>query len=164
MECPQRWQKIGTALSGWRALFYHQYEGAKILALMAEQWRKLDEGDAGKALFAKERADRAETQKALVSLLRGDPNGCAEFEKRLVPWICLRLDCACDFLGQVFPEHSKSDPFADVPLGWTDDQAAVWLVTESWLRRYDSWLKLTVLEWLGPFPFYGVEPAAVWLE
>ena len=39
----------------------------------------------------------------------------------------------------------------------------VWALTELWERRFDSWLKLLTLEWTGPFPFYGIEPAPEWL-
>lgn len=63
----------------------------------------------------------------------------------------------------MFPPLAKNGPVQETAKGWTSEKAAVWLLTELWERKSDTWLKLVAVEWIGPFPFYGVKPVPEWM-
>jgi hypothetical protein len=77
-------------------------------------------------------------------------------------WLLMRCQCGCDFLGQMFPMLAKDGPCPEMDPDWSPEKALAWVLTELWERRFDTWLKLTAIEWVGPFPFYGTNPAPEW--
>lgn len=80
-------------------------------------------------------------------------------DPRAIYFLFLRIQCACDFVGQLFPPESAKQPFSDPPSDWDMTKLCRWLLVDLWNRRSDHWLKLVALELTGPFPFYGIEPA-----
>ena len=74
-------------------------------------------------------------------------------------YLILRIQCAQDFLGMVFPPQSAWSPFKNAPPQHNEAERIEWLLIDLWTRRFDHWLKLTAISLAGPFAFYGIDPA-----
>ena len=90
------------------------------------------------------------------------PGRVSERSEDLGFWVSLRAEAAHDWIIQTFPRMAKENPVPDFPDEWTPERACEWMMTEQWDCRRGAFLKLQLLEWLGPFPFYGDERAAEW--
>jgi hypothetical protein len=159
MECPQGWIHALGFLGRAR-------EGLRVQAIPAllELKPVIAKGFAPLCLhlFAEGRRHRALTDLAAVQLVAS--GGIAEATSPEIAWqLFLRAECACDFVGQLFPEECRESPVGELPQAWDAPRLARWLLTESWHRRGDSWMKLVAIELVGPFPFYGIEAVPEWL-
>jgi len=137
-------------------------EVVRVHQMLAGEVRRLGFVEGVKLLYRLERKERSQTTLEMKSLVFGNSDS-EPIGIRPAAWGVMRLQCACDFLGQMFPPLSKDDPSGEMRDGWTPQTASAWMLTELWERRSDHWLKLVALEWAGPFPFYGIEPAPEWL-
>lgn len=131
------------------------------LALISSEVRRLGFEKGLPFLYGLERRERA--QSSLTARRIARPEGPLDVREIEAVWLVLRCQCGCDFLGQMFPPLAKDGPCPEMAAGWTPDRALAWTLTELWERRADTWLKLTAVEWVGPFPFYGIEPAQDWM-
>lgn len=137
-------------------------EVVRVHQMLAGEVRRLGFVEGVKLLYRLERKERPQTTLQMKSFVLGK----SEIEQLGIgpaAWGVMRLQCACDFLGQMFPPLSKDDPCREMRDGWSPQSAVAWMLTELWERRSDHWLKLVALEWAGPFPFYGIESAPEWL-
>jgi hypothetical protein len=162
MECPQKWERVGNGLQNLQELLLTVPDVVRVHQLFAGEVRRLGFEDGAKLLFSHERKERSQTTLQAKSYLLGKI-GVDQIGIGQAAWMVMRLQCACDFLGQMFPPMAKDAPCAEMPDGWTPETTAAWLLTELWERRSDHWLKLVAMEWVGPFPFYGIEVAPEWL-
>jgi hypothetical protein len=117
---------------GWEALTRHYF---------AEELRLRPEVDELARCIAR--------RKPVVASVSPDPRY----------YLILRIQCAQDFLGMVFPPQSTWSPFADAPPVRGEADRIEWLLIDLWTRRFDHWLKLTAISLAGPFAFYGLDPA-----
>ena len=120
---------------------------------VGETWEAL-----ARHYFAEESKLRSHVDIVARELVRlgGLPNGTRGDVRY---YLAQRLMCALDFLGMVFPPQAESAPFGEVPAQWTDEKIIEWLLVDLWVRRFDTWLKLDAISVMGPFPFYGLQPA-----
>ena len=137
-------------------------EVLKVHQMLAGEVCRLGFVEGAKLLYRLERKERSQTTHALKSLVLGK-SAVGQLGIGPAAWGVMRLQCACDFLGQMFPPLSKGDPCGEMRDDWTPETACAWMLTELWERRSDHWLKLVALEWAGPFPFYGIEAVPEWL-
>jgi hypothetical protein len=72
--------------------------------------------------------------------------------------LAMRIQCALDFSGMIFPPQAAASPISEIPESWTESDIYKWLLSDLWLRRHDHWLKLEALGARGPFAFYGIGP------
>ena len=117
---------------GWEALTRHYF---------AEEFRLRPEVD--------ELARRIARRESLPDSVSADPRY----------YLILRIQCAQDFLGMVFPPQSTWSPLLDAPPGESEARRIEWLLIDLWNRRFDHWLKLMAVSLAGPFAFYGLDPA-----
>jgi hypothetical protein len=159
MDCPEKWELVGNALVNLQQRMLSPRVLA-VLNLFQQEIHKQGFEKGLPFLYGHERKERAQATLTARRLTRGE--GVLEFPEIQAVWLILRCQCASDFLGQMFPPLAKSGPCVEVAEGWTPDTALEWVLTELWERRADTWLKLVAMEWAGPFPFYGIEPAPEW--
>lgn len=157
MDCPEEWEKAGFALKNLQRQMTTPRVAAA-LGLLSSQVRELGFEKGLRYLSGLERKDRGRVS------LRAAPHrlGKEDIPELEAVWLVLRCECACDFLGQMFPMMAKDGPCQEMGRGWDAARALGWLLTELWHRRSDTWLKLLAMEWAGPFPFYGIAPAKEW--
>ncbi len=156
MECPEKWELVGNALVNLKSRLLTQ-RVVVAMNLVRQEVHRLGVEKGIECLFGLERRERARTSLEANRLAKGE--GVMELGEIHALWLVMRCECAADFLGQMFPPLSKNGPCQEIPAGWTEEDALAWVLTELWNRKSDSWLKLVALEWIGPFPFYGIEPA-----
>jgi len=156
MDCPKKWEEVGNTLMHLQNHFLTERVIRAMAAMMAEIQR--DGFEIGVPyLYKLERQNRARVTLRAKNMFR---DGCDVQVSGIEGlWLLIRAQCACDFLGQMFPPMAKEGPISDIPPNWDTDKTCSWMLTELWDRRSDSWLKLVALEWAGPFPFYGIEAA-----
>ncbi|MDT4967395.1 MAG: hypothetical protein QOJ64_2132 [Acidobacteriota bacterium] len=130
----------------------------KYLSVKPATWEALT-----RHYFAEELASRDEVDSAARSIA-ADSGVPSDISNDARYYLLLRIQCAHDFLGMVFPPQSDSSPFSDIPESLTDRQATEWLLVNLWVRRFDHWLKITAAGVAGPFAFYGIDPADSDLE
>lgn len=151
MDCPERWELIGGVLQSAQG---HLLEPARRAAKETDQegsWTAL-----ARRLFAQEEETRAEVEAAVRHFAANgffpgqlSDAGCYQ--------MALRISCALDFLGMVFPPLSQRSPFGEAP--WELGAMIEWLLIDLWTRRFDHWLKLDAIAVCGPFAHYGIGPA-----
>lgn len=153
MDCPARWERTGQILDHLSHQLLHVDAGRHDLSLHASTWDELT-----RHYFAEESKLRPQVDEAARELARTKqaPDAIVASTRY---YLALRLMCALDFLGMVFPPKAQDAPFGDVPKNWTDEQVIGWLLVDLWTRRFDTWLKLDAMSAMGPFRFYGLEPA-----
>ena len=156
MECPEKWEAVCNGLQNFQTLLLTP-RVVTALALIRDEVRRQGFETGLRWLYGLERKERAKvTLTAKTLLARAGPLDIPEIQ---AVWLVVRCECAGDLLGQMFPPLSKSSPVREMGMGWTQEAALAWMLTELWERRSDHWLKLVALEWVGPFPFYGIEAA-----
>ena len=162
MNCPDKWEAVGKGCLNLQNLLLTDPQILKFHGMLAAETRRLGFVEGTRLLYSLERKARAQTTSELKAFVLGK-TGLEQMGIGSAAWAVMRLQCACDFLGQMFPPMSKDDPCAEMRNQWSVERACVWILTELWERRFDSWLKLVAMEWIGPFPFYGIEDAPDWL-
>lgn len=153
MDCPPRWEQIGQTLDQFTHALLRIPAGRHDMSAVGSDWT-----DLTRHYFAEESNVRSEVDKAARHMAkRKEPPHNLTAAARY--YLSLRVGCALDFLGMVFPPKSADAPFGDVPSDWSDERLIEWLLIDLWTRRFDTWLKLDAISAMGPFAFYGLEPA-----
>ena len=160
MKCPEKWEAVSHGVQNLQDLLFREPAVVQFHQMLAVEVRRIGFEQGTRLIYSLERKDRARTTHTLTSLVLGK-NGLSEVGIGPAAWGVMRLQCATDFLGQMFPPLCKASPVME--MDWTPETTMVWLLTELWERRFDSWLKLVALEYVGQFPFYGIEAVPQWL-
>jgi len=152
MNSPNRWNAVGDRLNDRLYDLVGACQRACSSLLEEMEWP-----DLTRRYFAEDMLSRPALERAArhVAAQNRVPAGLSEMESFLLG---LRIHCALDFLGMVFPPLAQASPFGDVPPDWSDEALCEWLLIDLWNRRFDHWLKLDAVGSRGPFPFYGLEP------
>lgn len=152
MDAPERWERIANDLQGMMMVLYSVNPGKHDMG-SAKNWEELTRHQ-----FAAEAACRAEVDAAARFVvehhsLPTDISATGRY------FLGLRVGCAGDFLGMVFPPQATESPFGEIPEDWSDADILRWLLVDLWTRRFDTWIKLSAIAVMGPFAFYGLTDA-----
>lgn len=153
MDCPARWESIGQILE--RILYEMLLTGGgrHDMRHVEATWEALT-----RFHFAQERKLRSEIDTLARSIAK-QQRPPEKSSPAVRYYLALRLSCAMDFLGMVFPPQVGASPFGEIRADWSDQRVIEWLLIDLWVRRFDHWLKLDAISAMGPFAFYGLEPA-----
>ncbi len=150
MEMPERWLEISFVLQDWYR---------KIMPGPLSWMPKSKCGDWQEVTRVYWKAEcecrQSVTDMLLCSAREMKPP--ATLSKLEAHFVGLRIRCAIDFLGMLWPGDAKTSPFQDLSKRWSDQKAIQWLLVDLWHRRFDHWMKLHAIRIHGPFPFYGIE-------
>lgn len=154
MEAMHDWDDIGCYLDDAKlAVLRGTKERPAYVDVQRQGWEALT-----RHYFAEELRLRLEVDELARCVARRKPVAASvSADPRY--YLILRIQCAQDFLGMVFPPQSTWSPFADAPPGKSEARRLEWLLIDLWNRRFDHWLKLTAISLAGPFAFYGIDPA-----
>lgn len=153
MDSPPRWEQIGQTLDQLSHALVLSNVGRHDMSSVGGTWEALT-----RHYFAEEAKLRSKVDAAAREMAQmGERPNAIRAEVRY--YLALRFMCALDFLGMVFPPQAQNAPFGEVPADWSDERVIEWLLVDLWVRRSDTWLKLDAISAMGPFPFYGLEPA-----
>lgn len=153
MDCPTRWENIGQILERISYEMLLTGSGRHDMRDVEPTWEALT-----RFHFAKEHELRSEID-ALARKIAKQQRPPEKTSPAARYYLALRFGCAMDFLGMVFPPQAAASPFGEIPAEWSNQQVIEWLLVDLWLRRFDVWLKLDAISAMGPFAFYGLEPA-----
>ena len=153
MDTPEYWSRQGNWLQELLMETIQSSRERHDIGAHIKDWTAMTEH-----YFAEEFLFRSEVDKAV-----DEATAHGRLPKAISPaaryYLCIRIQAALDFLGMIHPPLAKSAPFGDIPDDWAAVDAARWLLKDLWIRRFDHWLKLTAIGNMGPFAFYGIDPA-----
>jgi|GEM_PF-2222682 len=156
MDAPDRWEQLGRDLQSVAESTLFQSTDLHLLSRgRPSTWEELV-----RHYFKEELSSRAETDSAVRNHVAVGCEVPSSFSRAARYYLMLRIQCAHDFLGIVFPPQSQRSPFGSPGPNFTDRELIEWLLIDLWERRFDHWLKLTAIGVAGPFAFYGIDPAS----
>ena len=159
MESTHDWNDIGWYLDNAKlAVLRGIKQRPSYVDVQHQGWEALT-----RHYFAEELRSRREVDELARCIARRKPIAASASPDRRY-YLILRIQCAQDFLGMVFPPQSEWSPFADAPPLKSEAERIEWLLIDLWTRRFDHWLKLTAISLAGPFAFYGIHPADLNVE
>lgn len=147
------WADIADDLAGALRHGIDAHEERHKIVEAADDWVTLTERYFAEELLARYEVDSAAR---LLAQENRFPTGLSTTARY---YLAVRIYCAIDFLGQLYPVDDSPSPFDVLPPGWSHQRAVEWLLVDLWIRRHDHWLKLNAIGVCGPFPFYGIFPA-----
>lgn len=151
MDAPDRWEDLGNRLQDVLVLLSRAPAGKHDLRPEDETWESL-----ARFFFADEFLNRPSVDRAVKQLARGVS---PDISPAVRYYLSIRIQCALDFTGMIFPPLADASPVGEITSDWSDQKTIEWLLIDLWNRRYDHWLKLNAIGVRGPFPFYGLEKA-----
>lgn len=156
MDSPNRWEHLGRHLQAVaESTLFRSTDRHDLTRVKPPTWEGLV-----RHYFKEELSARAETDAAIRNYVAAGDEVPLSVSTAARYYLMIRIQCAHDFLGMVFPPQSAQSPFGDDPdNSWTDRELIEWLLIDLWVRRFDHWLKLTAISLMGPFAFYGIGPA-----
>ena len=153
MDCTPRWEKICDLLEdALHELMFRRSEKHD-LREVKPTWDELTRQYFAEELLSRPAVDSAARHLAKLGVAP------ANLPPDVRWYLGFRIQCAHDFLGMIFPPQSLASPLTEIPQHWTDEKVIDWLLVDLWFRRFDHWLKLEAIGALGPFAFYGIDPA-----
>jgi hypothetical protein len=163
LEHHPKWKAVGKSLLEWSA-WLQEPPGLETTIKVLRTVKSMGFEDGYRWLMAEERRCNIQACRTARLVARGAwrPSHLSDGSSDLAFWIAMRAEAAHDWMIQTFPTMARENPVADIRDGWSHQQACEWLLTEQWECRKGVFLKLELLEWLGPFPFYGDQMAQEW--
>jgi hypothetical protein len=158
MDSPDRWEHVGRYLqSVAESTLFRSTDRQEFTRGLPPTWEELV-----RHYFKEEAAYRGETDRVVRTFVAREHEVPISLPPVVRYHLLIRIQCAHDFLGMVFPPLSDLSPFGPPSGHFSNAEVIEWLLLDLWQRRFDHWLKLTAISLRGPFAFYGIDSATDW--